>query len=97
MKYGAPKKRRGGHERGGEIRLLNPPQPPFDKVGSLSVPDAFNIGINDGAFAGQTVPHLHIHLIPRYAVDTDDPKLAWSSSPEPVQTGLVESPPAEPR
>jgi diadenosine tetraphosphate (Ap4A) HIT family hydrolase len=54
--------------------LLNPPQPPFDKVGSLSVPDAFNIGINDGAAAGQTVPHLHIHLIPRYAGDTDDPR-----------------------
>ena len=27
----------------------------------------FNIGINDGPAAGQTVPHLHIHLIPRYA------------------------------
>ena|ERR1039457_7093265 len=52
--------------------LLNPPQPPFDKVASLSVPDAFNIGINDGAAAGQTVLHLHIHLIPRYAGDTAD-------------------------
>ncbi len=30
-------------------------------------PDTFNIGINDGPAAGQTVPHLHIHLIPRYA------------------------------
>jgi diadenosine tetraphosphate (Ap4A) HIT family hydrolase len=29
-------------------------------------PDDFNIGINDGPVAGQTVPHLHIHLIPRY-------------------------------
>ena len=29
-------------------------------------PDGFNIGINDGAAAGQTVPHLHLHLIPRY-------------------------------
>jgi diadenosine tetraphosphate (Ap4A) HIT family hydrolase len=54
--------------------LLNPPQPPFEKVGSLSVPDGFNIGINDGAAAGQTVMHLHIHLIPRYAGDTDDPR-----------------------
>ncbi|WP_239482690.1 HIT domain-containing protein [Paraburkholderia sp. C35] len=27
-------------------------------------PDGFNIGINDGPAAGQTVPHLHIHLIP---------------------------------
>lgn len=35
-------------------------------------PDGYNIGINDGAAAGQTVMHLHIHLIPRYAGDTAD-------------------------
>lgn len=37
-------------------------------------PDGYNIGINDGAAAGQTVPHLHIHLIPRYTGDADDPR-----------------------
>jgi len=37
-------------------------------------PDGFNIGINDGAAAGQTVFHLHIHLIPRYVGDCDDPR-----------------------
>lgn len=37
-------------------------------------PDAFNIGINAGPAAGQTVPHLHIHLIPRYAGDSADPR-----------------------
>jgi len=37
-------------------------------------PDAYNIGINDGVEAGQTVPHLHIHLIPRYEGDVDDPR-----------------------
>jgi diadenosine tetraphosphate (Ap4A) HIT family hydrolase len=37
-------------------------------------PDGFNIGINDGTAAGQTVMHLHIHLIPRYAGDTSDPR-----------------------
>ncbi|MEM5314285.1 HIT family protein [Paraburkholderia sp. JHI869] len=37
-------------------------------------PDAYNIGVNDGAAAGQTVPHLHIHLIPRYKGDIPDPR-----------------------
>jgi diadenosine tetraphosphate (Ap4A) HIT family hydrolase len=37
-------------------------------------PDGFNIGINDGATAGQTIMHLHIHLIPRYTGDMDDPR-----------------------
>lgn len=37
-------------------------------------PDGFNIGINDGPAAGQTVPHLHIHLIPRYLGDLADPR-----------------------
>ena len=37
-------------------------------------PAGYNIGINNGAAAGQTVPHLHIHLIPRYAGDRDDPR-----------------------
>jgi diadenosine tetraphosphate (Ap4A) HIT family hydrolase len=38
------------------------------------VPAGYNIGINDGASAGQTVPHLHIHLIPRYTGDLPDPR-----------------------
>ncbi|NUY34919.1 HIT family protein [Paraburkholderia sp. JPY303] len=37
-------------------------------------PDGFNIGINDGPAAGQTVPHLHIHLIPRFKGDLPDPR-----------------------
>lgn len=37
------------------------------------VPDGYTIGINDGAAAGQTVPHVHLHLIPRHRGDVDDP------------------------
>jgi diadenosine tetraphosphate (Ap4A) HIT family hydrolase len=37
-------------------------------------PASYNVGINDGPAAGQTVPHLHIHLIPRYDGDADDPR-----------------------
>ena len=36
-------------------------------------PDGFNIGINIGKHAGQTVPHVHIHLIPRYKNDVENP------------------------
>lgn len=37
-------------------------------------PDGLNLGINDGAAAGQTVLHLHIHLIPRFVGDVEDPR-----------------------
>ncbi len=37
-------------------------------------PDGFTIGVNDGAAAGQTVGHAHIHVIPRYAGDVADPR-----------------------
>jgi diadenosine tetraphosphate (Ap4A) HIT family hydrolase len=37
-------------------------------------PDGFNIGINAGAAAGQTIFHVHLHLIPRYLGDMPDPR-----------------------
>jgi diadenosine tetraphosphate (Ap4A) HIT family hydrolase len=37
-------------------------------------PDGFNVGINDGLMAGQTVMHLHVHLIPRFEGDKEDPR-----------------------
>jgi diadenosine tetraphosphate (Ap4A) HIT family hydrolase len=37
-------------------------------------PDGYNIGINVGPAAGQTVMHLHIHLIPRFHGDVPDPR-----------------------
>ena len=37
-------------------------------------PAGFNIGINDGRAAGQTIVHAHVHIIPRHAGDVDDPR-----------------------
>jgi diadenosine tetraphosphate (Ap4A) HIT family hydrolase len=37
-------------------------------------PNGFNIGINDGTAAGQTISHAHIHIIPRYRDDVPDPR-----------------------
>ena len=36
--------------------------------------EAFNIGINNGLDAGQTIAHAHIHIIPRYQGDLKDPR-----------------------
>lgn len=37
-------------------------------------PDGFTIGINEGEAAGRTIHHLHIHLIPRYRGDVENPR-----------------------
>lgn len=37
-------------------------------------PHGYNIGANCGEVAGQSVMHLHLHLIPRYQGDMEDPK-----------------------
>ncbi len=37
-------------------------------------PDGYNVGFNAGGTAGQTVMHLHVHVIPRYAGDVKDPR-----------------------
>jgi diadenosine tetraphosphate (Ap4A) HIT family hydrolase len=37
-------------------------------------PDGYNIGVNIGEAAGQTVGHAHLHVIPRYWGDVEDPR-----------------------
>jgi diadenosine tetraphosphate (Ap4A) HIT family hydrolase len=36
--------------------------------------DGYNVGINSGIPAGQTIPHFHVHLILRYKGDMKDPR-----------------------
>ena len=36
--------------------------------------DALTVGVNAGVAAGQTVMHVHVHLIPRHAGDVPDPR-----------------------
>jgi diadenosine tetraphosphate (Ap4A) HIT family hydrolase len=44
------------------------------KLTSELQPDGFNVGVNDGPAAGQTVPHAHVLVIPRLAGDVADPR-----------------------
>jgi diadenosine tetraphosphate (Ap4A) HIT family hydrolase len=60
-----------GDEREAMLALLDSAKLGLD---AAFHPDGYNIGINDGEAAGQTVPHLHLHLIPRYAGDREDPR-----------------------
>ncbi len=45
-----------------------------EKLDERFHPDGYNIGVNVGAAAGQTIFHIHVHLIPRYAGDVPDPR-----------------------
>jgi diadenosine tetraphosphate (Ap4A) HIT family hydrolase len=45
------------------------------ELGKLApAPDGFNLGLNDGPAAGQTMPQFHFHVIPRYKGDVPDPR-----------------------
>lgn len=58
-------------EREAMLRLLDAARRELD--GTLH-PAGYNIGVNDGPAAGQTVPHVHMHLIPRFVGDQADPR-----------------------
>jgi diadenosine tetraphosphate (Ap4A) HIT family hydrolase len=60
-----------GDEHAAVLRLL---EATHRQLVAAHHPDGFNLGINDGAAAGQTVPHVHLHVIPRYRGDSPDPR-----------------------
>lgn len=43
-------------------------------VDSKFHPDGYNLGVNVGEVAGQTIGHAHLHLIPRYRGDVESPR-----------------------
>lgn len=45
-----------------------------DVIVARHEPAGFNVGMNLGEAAGQTVAHLHVHVIPRYTGDVEDPR-----------------------
>lgn len=57
-------------EREAIQELLEQGKAQLDKV---EQPDAYNLGVNIGEAAGQTVFHCHVHLIPRYFGDVANP------------------------
>lgn len=57
-----------------KIALLDGIDTAQQEIEKQHSPDGYNIGINDGTAAGQTIMHVHLHVIPRYAGDSDDPR-----------------------
>ncbi|MDX1535647.1 MAG: HIT family protein [Candidatus Spechtbacterales bacterium] len=46
----------------------------LEHIGINRIPDGYNWGVNDGEAAGRTIHHLHVHIIPRYYGDVEDPR-----------------------
>lgn len=44
------------------------------KLDELNHPTGYNLGVNNGSSAGQTIMHFHLHLIPRYDFDCENPR-----------------------
>jgi diadenosine tetraphosphate (Ap4A) HIT family hydrolase len=53
------------------MSLARAVQERLENIGSV---DGFNVGVNVGEAAGQTVGHAHVHIIPRRAGDVEDPR-----------------------
>jgi diadenosine tetraphosphate (Ap4A) HIT family hydrolase len=58
-------------EQAALVALVNPVRAVLDEQYR---PDAYNLGVNAGKAAGQTILHAHLHVIPRYAGDVAEPR-----------------------
>ncbi|MEW6736558.1 MAG: HIT family protein [Acidobacteriota bacterium] len=56
------------------IDLYSIMQVAIKRFDNMYQPTGYNFGVNDGAVAGQTVFHVHFHIIPRYSGDTENPR-----------------------
>lgn len=68
-----PKSHIEGLEQINDLHIYNFIEKATNEVRRRYDPDGINVGLNNGAAAGQTIPHLHWHIIPRYEGDMDDP------------------------
>ncbi len=48
-------------------------------------PDGYNVSVNCGETAGQTIFHFHLHIIPRYKSDVEDPRGGIRNIKKPVE------------
>jgi diadenosine tetraphosphate (Ap4A) HIT family hydrolase len=48
-------------------------------------PDGYNVGVNCGETAGQTIFHFHLHIIPRYKNDVENPRGGVRNIKKPVE------------
>ena len=58
-------------EQAAVIALVNPVRSVLDRQFG---PDGYNLGVNAGRAAGQTIMHAHLHVIPRYSGDVPEPR-----------------------
>jgi diadenosine tetraphosphate (Ap4A) HIT family hydrolase len=58
-------------EQAALVALVNPVRL---RLSEQYAPDAYNLGVNAGKAAGQTIRHAHFHVIPRYAGDVAEPR-----------------------
>jgi diadenosine tetraphosphate (Ap4A) HIT family hydrolase len=58
-------------EQAAVVALVNPVRA---ALGKQFAADAYNLGVNAGKAAGQTILHTHLHVIPRYAGDVAEPR-----------------------